>query len=57
MKLESIVDIFVHRDGMLRDDAENELAEMRDRVENGEDPEEVLIEIGLEPDYIFELLA
>lgn len=57
MKLESIVDILVHRDGMLRDDAENELAEMRDRVENGEDPEEVLFEIGLEPDYIFELLA
>lgn len=56
MKLESIVDILVHRDGMLRDDAENELAEMRERVAQGEDPEEVLFEIGLEPDYIFELL-
>lgn len=56
MKLESIVDILVHRDGMLRDDAENELFYMRERVAKGEDPEEVLQEIGLEPDYIFELL-
>lgn len=56
MELESIVDILVHREGMLRDDAENELAEMRERVAQGEYPEEVLFEIGLEPDYIFELL-
>jgi hypothetical protein len=32
------------------------LQEMRARVMEGEDPEEVLYEEGLEPDYIFDLL-
>ena len=32
------------------------LKEMRARVMDGEDPEEVLYEEGLEPDYVFDLL-
>ena len=32
------------------------LQEMRARVMDGEDPEEVLYEEGLEPDYVFDLL-
>jgi hypothetical protein len=37
--------------------AENEIKEMRNRVlEDLEDPEEILNEYGLEPDYIFDLL-
>ena len=30
--------------------------EMRQRVKDGEDPEEVLYEEGLEPDYFYDLL-
>jgi ArsR family metal-binding transcriptional regulator len=30
--------------------------EMKERVNDGEDPEEILHEHGLEPDYIFDLL-
>ena len=56
MELESIVDILVQRDGMIRGDAENELADMRERVMQGEDPEEILYEIGLEPDYILDII-
>jgi hypothetical protein len=32
------------------------IKEMRARVIEGEDPEEILYEEGLEPDYVFELL-
>lgn len=35
--------------------AKEVLEEMRERVNDGEDPEEVLFEEGLEPDYIFDL--
>ena len=31
------------------------IAEMRERVRLGEDPEEVLYEEGFEPDYVFDL--
>lgn len=30
--------------------------EMKNRVIEGEDPEEILFEFGLEPDYIFDIL-
>lgn len=30
--------------------------EMRERVSNGEDPEEVLYDEGFEPDYILDLI-
>lgn len=44
------------RDGMTKEEAQDLLDECRDRVETGEDPEEVLREeLGLEPDYIFAL--
>lgn len=32
------------------------IADLRARVENGEDPEEVLHEEGFEPDYVFDLM-
>jgi hypothetical protein len=38
-------------------DAEALIKEMRKRVENGEDPEQVLYEEGLEPDYVFDILG
>jgi len=40
-----------------KQDAKELILEMRKRVhEDGEDPEEVLYEEGLEPDYVFDLL-
>lgn len=55
--LESIVDILVRRDGMDRSEAEDMVAEARERVTMGEDPQEILHDdFGLEPDYIFELI-
>jgi hypothetical protein len=32
------------------------ISEMRERMYNGEDPEELLYEYGLEPDYVLDLL-
>lgn len=54
--LDSIVSILMRRDRMTRDEANDLLEELRGRVIDGEDPEELLHEIGLEPDYIFELI-
>ena len=51
-----LLQIFMNRDGMTRKEAKELIAEMRQRVWDGEDPEEVLYEEGLEPDYVFDLL-
>ena len=55
-QLESVQTILMRRDGMTRDEAREAINEMRQRVMDGEDPEEVLHENGLEPDYIWNLL-
>ena len=47
----------IQRDGYSREEAREALQEARERVTNGEDPEEILYEeFGLEPDYIFDLI-
>lgn len=51
-----LIKVFMERDGMDEAEAEDLVEEMRDRVAAGEDPEEVLREQGLEPDYIFEIM-
>ena len=51
-----LVRIFMERDGMTRKEAEELRKEMQERMEEGEDPEEILHEEGLEPDYIMDLL-
>ena len=48
--------IFMMRDHMSRDDAAAKVTEMRSLVWEGEDPEELLWEEGLEPDYIMDLI-
>lgn len=48
--------IFMKRDHMSRDDAAAKVEEMRGRVWDGEDPEDLLWEEGLEPDYIMDLI-
>lgn len=48
--------ILMRRDEMTAEQAHQQLLEMKAQVANGEDPEDVLYEIGLEPDYIFDII-
>lgn len=49
--------ILLERDGLTSDEADELLSELGLRVLDGEDPEELLHdELGLEPDYVFDLL-
>jgi len=56
-QLDSIKNILMTRDEMSEDDADAMIAYCKQLVIEGEDPEEVLSdELGLEPDYIFEIM-
>lgn len=49
--------ILMARDGFNDHDADEMFNQARVEIDNGEDPEEVLLnDFGLEPDYIFDLL-
>ncbi len=48
--------VFMARDDMSAKEAKAYVEEMRKRVLEGEDPEEVLYDEGLEPDYVFDLI-
>jgi hypothetical protein len=52
----TLVEIFMHRDDLTKHEATEIVNEMKDMVRNGENPEDVLYEQGLEPDYMFDLL-
>ena len=55
--IESLKAVLMRRDGLSADEAQRLLDEARERVAEGEDPEEVLYEdFGLEPDYFWDLL-
>jgi hypothetical protein len=41
---------------MTKEEAKELILEMKQRVVEGEDPEEVLYEEGLEPDYVLDLI-
>lgn len=49
--------VLMERDGMTEEEANAEIVDMRNRVYEGENPEEVLYDIGLEPDYIFDIIG
>ena len=51
-----LLNILMRRDGMTRAEAIAEIKAMRQEVLDGADPEELLYDIGLEPDYVFDLL-
>lgn len=52
-----IIPILMRRDGLTFDEAKELVEELKERVAAGEDPEELLHdELGLEPDYVMELL-
>ena len=55
--MESFKEILMRRDRMGESEAEDVIEDLRQRVMAGEDPEELLHdELGLEPDYIWEIL-
>ena len=52
----SVENVLIERDGFTPEEAKEEVNEMREAVREGENPEELLYDIGLEPDYIFDLI-
>lgn len=54
--MNKIIKILMNRDGYTNEEAKEIFEDIQDRFIGGEDPEGLLLEIGLEPDYIFELL-
>ena len=42
---------------LTKEEAQNLISELRERVFEGEDPEELLYYEGLEPDYVFDLIT
>ena len=46
----------MNRNGCTKEEADDQIMEMKERYKNGEDPEEVLYSEGLEPDYVFDIL-
>lgn len=53
--MESIASVLMRRDGLTPREAAEIISIARERILDGEDPEEVLAEeFGLEPDYIFD---
>lgn len=53
----TIEKVLIQRDNYSREEAREALKDARQRVSEGEDPEEILYEeFGLEPDYIFDLI-
>jgi hypothetical protein len=43
--------------GNTPDDADEIISSMNEDIDNGADPEEVLEEYGLEPDYVMDLIG
>lgn len=56
-KPETIKQVLMRRDGLSANEADEQIEYAKDRIADGEDPEEVCLEeFGLEPDYVLELL-
>lgn len=48
--------ILMNRDELAEEEARETVAEAREAIFDGENPEDVLYDLGLEPDYIFDLI-
>jgi hypothetical protein len=46
----------MHRNNLHLDDAKEIINEIKSRISEGENPEDLLFEIGFEPDYVFDLI-
>lgn len=55
--MKSLLDTLIERDNLSEEEAQDQINSAKQRVSEGEDPEEILFEeFGLEPDYIFDLI-
>ena len=53
----NIKQVLIGRDGLTSQEADEEIKQLRQRVWDGENPEEILFnELRLEPDYIMDLI-
>jgi len=53
----TLKEVLMNRDGLTSHQADARIAEAKQEVLDGEDPEELLrYDFGVEPDYIFDLL-
>jgi len=58
IQLTELQRVLMRRDEMSAEEADEMIQEARERVEVGEDPEDILYEeFGLEPDYVLDLLG
>lgn len=51
-----LLKVLMEREDCSENEAQEMIDDMREQIEEGEDPEEVLFEYGLEPDYLFDLI-
>lgn len=51
-----LLNVLMNRDKLTKAEAIDQIKDMRAQVLDGADPEEVLYDMGLEPDYVFDLL-
>lgn len=54
--MNKIVAILMARDNISKEEATEIVADCRQRIYDGENPEDVLYELGLEPDYVFYII-
>lgn len=55
--METLKQVIMRRDDLTSDEADELIEEAKERIREGEDPEEILhYDFGLEPDYVFDLL-
>lgn len=55
--MESLKQVIMRRDCLTEEEADELIAEAKNRVADGEDPEEILHDdFGLEQDYVFDII-
>ena len=55
--MSELKEVLMRRDQLSSEEADEMIEYAKERLHNGEDPEDVLAEeFGLEPDYIFDIL-
>lgn len=51
-----LLNVLMNRDKLTKAEAIDQIRDMRAQVLDGADPEDVLYDMGLEPDYVFDLI-
>lgn len=54
--MSELKEVLMNRDNLTSDEADEVILDLSEQVMNGADPEEVLYSIGLEPDYVFDII-